>query len=96
MFLNNFHISRGATRSPLPAKAQTVERFRDASSDVEVISGQFLTVSELTIIQQLLKCYLPNTSVWAYGSRVNGRVQAASDLVAIVCAERYQNHSKKP
>ncbi|MBO9496927.1 nucleotidyltransferase domain-containing protein [Thalassotalea sp. G20_0] len=49
-----------------------------------------LTASELAITQQLLKRYLPNTSVWAYGSRVNGNVQPASDLdlVAFACTEQ--------
>ena len=40
--LNNFHISGGATRSPLPVKAQTVGLFRDTSWNVEIISGQLL------------------------------------------------------
>lgn len=48
-----------------------------------------LNANELTQIQQLLKHYLPSTTVWAYGSRVNGHAQPASDLdlVAFASAE---------
>ena len=31
-------------------------------------------------LEQLLACYLPSVTVWAYGSRVNGRAHDASDL----------------
>ncbi|WP_263079932.1 nucleotidyltransferase domain-containing protein [Endozoicomonas sp. Mp262] len=49
-----------------------------------------LTASELKITQQLLKRYLPNTCVWAYGSRVRGHARPASDLdlVAFVGEEQ--------
>ncbi len=39
-----------------------------------------LTVSELALIQQLLKDHIPNITVWAYDSRVNGNARPSSDL----------------
>ena len=49
-----------------------------------------LTASELALIQQLLKDHIPNTTVWAYGSRVNGNARPSSDLdlVAFVDPEQ--------
>lgn len=39
-----------------------------------------LSTNELTIIQRLLKRHIPNTIVWAYGSRVKGNAKPSSDL----------------
>ena len=39
-----------------------------------------LQVRHLTIILELIRQYLPQTQIWAYGSRVNGDCHDASDL----------------
>lgn len=38
----------------------------------------------LAIIQKILADYLPNASVWAYGSRVTGAATPTSDLDLVV------------
>ncbi len=38
----------------------------------------------LAIVQDILRRYLPNAEVWAYGSRVNGDHYDASDLDLVV------------
>lgn len=47
-----------------------------------------ITSIELKMIQHLLKQYLPDTTVWAYGSRVNGNAQPASDLDLVAFTEQ--------
>ena len=49
-----------------------------------------LTKGELTVILQLLKRHIPDTVVWAYGSRVNGNARPSSDLdlVAFIDTEQ--------
>ena len=39
-----------------------------------------LTSVQLNEVKKLLKCYLPNTEVWAYGSRVKFTAKTYSDL----------------
>ena len=39
-----------------------------------------ITPSQKEELQALLKYYLPETVVWAYGSRVTGNAHSASDL----------------
>ena len=39
-----------------------------------------ITVAQGNLLRSLLQQYLPNTTVWAYGSRVNGQAHSASDL----------------
>ena len=41
-------------------------------------------------LNRLLKCYLPDVEVWAYGSRVNGRSHDASDLDLVLRATKLQ------
>jgi predicted nucleotidyltransferase len=38
----------------------------------------------LLLIQNILKRFVPNEIVWAYGSRVNGTSHAASDLDLVI------------
>jgi predicted nucleotidyltransferase len=38
----------------------------------------------LQMVQAILQAHLPNTEVWAYGSRVNGDYYEASDLDLVV------------
>lgn len=46
-----------------------------------------LTPSELTLVQSILQKYLPNQTVWAFGSRVKGMAKKYSDLdLAIIGA----------
>ena len=40
----------------------------------------FLSNKHLDILQDLLKKYVPNAEVWAYGSRVTGYAHEGSDL----------------
>ncbi|MDR1327515.1 MAG: nucleotidyltransferase domain-containing protein [Heliobacteriaceae bacterium] len=39
-----------------------------------------LTESQQELVKDLLKKYIPNTAVWAYGSRVKGTSTPKSDL----------------
>ncbi len=39
-----------------------------------------LTPAQLNEVKKLLGCYLPNTEVWAYGSRVKFAAKTSSDL----------------
>lgn len=41
-------------------------------------------------LNRLLKCYLPDVEVWAYGSRVNGKSHDASDLDLVLRAAELQ------
>lgn len=41
-------------------------------------------------LNRLLKYYLPDVEVWAYGSRVNGRSHDASDLDLVLRAAKLQ------
>ena len=51
-----------------------------------------LEVSKLEkqIIFAFLNKYIPNTGVWAYGSRVNGQSKSSSDLDLVVFASEEQ------
>ncbi len=49
-----------------------------------------LTVSQRKEITSLLKFYLPNTEVWAYGSRVNFTAKSHSDLDIVAFASPEQ------
>jgi len=40
----------------------------------------FLRDKDKELLQQLIQRYLPNVTVWAYGSRVNGEAHDTSDL----------------
>lgn len=46
----------------------------------EQIENIDLSPAQLDQIKELLKCYLPNTEVWAYGSRVKFTAKTYSDL----------------
>ena len=50
-----------------------------------------LTVSERKTISSLLKRYVPNTQVWAYGSRVTFKARPTSDLDMVVFADEHQS-----
>lgn len=39
-----------------------------------------LALEHLSVVRELLAVHAPEAEVWAYGSRVNGRAHAASDL----------------
>ena len=39
-----------------------------------------LDTEHLLVVRMLLAAHAPESEVWAYGSRVNGRAHAASDL----------------
>lgn len=39
-----------------------------------------VSVTEWNIIQSILATYIPHREVWAFGSRVKGRVKSFSDL----------------
>lgn len=43
------------------------------------------------IIKKLLQQYLPNTEIWAYGSRVNGTAKTYSDLDLVAFARAEQS-----
>jgi predicted nucleotidyltransferase len=38
----------------------------------------------LKIVKEILLAYVPNSTVWAYGSRVNGHAHEGSDLDLVV------------
>lgn len=42
------------------------------------------------LLGELLQKYLPNVEVWAYGSRVNGRAHAGSDLDLVLRGPKLQ------
>ncbi len=42
------------------------------------------------ILLSLLQTYLPNTKVWAYGSRVKWKARSNSDLDLVVFSEKQQ------
>ena len=42
------------------------------------------------ILEELLRKYLPGVEVWAYGSRVNGRAHAGSDLDLVLRGPKLQ------
>lgn len=44
------------------------------------LSDLFIRPKDLALLQSLLQQYLPNCTVWAYGSRVNGGCHEGSDL----------------
>ena len=51
----------------------------------EVVSQRLdLRPQDLALLSALLKQHLPQTEVWAYGSRVNGDGHEASDLDLVV------------
>ena len=45
-----------------------------------------ITVAQRNLLRSLLQQHLPNTTVWAYGSRVNGQAHSASDLDLVAFA----------
>ena len=45
-----------------------------------------ITVAQSKLLRLLLQQHLPNTTVWAYGSRVNGQAHSASDLDLVAFA----------
>lgn len=53
-----------------------------------VLENIDLTVSQRKEITALLKCYLPHTEVWAYGSRVKFTVKSYSDLDMVAFATK--------
>lgn len=46
-----------------------------------------VSVTEWNIIQSILATYIPHREVWAFGSRVKGRVKSFSDLDIAVMGE---------
>lgn len=44
------------------------------------LSDLFIRPQDLALLQSLLQQYLPECTVWAYGSRVNGGCHEGSDL----------------
>ena len=55
--------------------------------------GIDLTPSQKEIIIELLQKHLPDTQVWAYGSRINGKARPSSDLdlVAFISPEQRES-----
>lgn len=52
------------------------------------ISPLSLSVTEFNIVRDILQAFVPNYSVWAFGSRANGTPKAYSDLdLAIITTE---------
>lgn len=51
----------------------------------------FLRDKDKQRLQELLARYLPNVSVWVYGSRINGEAHEASDLDIVL-----RSHDLKP
>jgi len=49
-----------------------------------------LTADQRQEIEQFLKKYLPNTKVWAYGSRVKSTAKPSSDLDVVAFASKEQ------
>ena len=52
-----------------------------------------LTPSQHKEVMALLKRYLPDTEVWAYGSRVKFTAKPSSDLDMIIFASKEQNQA---
>ncbi len=50
----------------------------------EIISAVDITEADFKIIQRLLASYIPDTTVWIYGSRVKGTSTPKSDLDLVV------------
>ena len=55
-----------------------------------------LTSNDLAQVQAILKQHVPQTVVWAYGSRVNGNSHEASDLDLVIrnpdCLQKPQDN----
>ncbi len=51
-----------------------------------------LTAVERCLVFDLIKQYLPDTDVWAYGSRVNWTARPQSDLDLVVFSDHKQRH----
>jgi predicted nucleotidyltransferase len=49
-----------------------------------VSSALNVTPAQHTLLVQLLQQLLPDTGVWAFGSRVNGKARPASDLDLVI------------
>lgn len=45
-----------------------------------MVNGLQIEPNEWAIVKHILQQFVPNLSVWAYGSRVKGTAQAYSDL----------------
>ena len=56
-------------------------------------SGIDITTAQRKLILDLLGKYLPNTSAWAYGSRVTWKARPQSDLDMVVFATPEQAHA---
>lgn len=50
-----------------------------------------LSAAQHEAISELLKCYLPDTEVWAYGSRVNFTAKPHSDLDLVAFSSTAQS-----
>ena len=49
------------------------------------MSGRLhLSAKHQGVLEALLRAHLPDVGVWAYGSRVNGRCHAGSDLDLVI------------
>src|SRR5690348_14569074 len=48
-----------------------------------------LKSTHLNLVQQILMQYVPDMTVWAYGSRTNGRSHEGSDLDLVVLNPRH-------
>ena len=57
------------------------------------LTGIDLRADQHKEIARLLQRYLPNTEVWAYGSRVKGVARPASDLDLVNFASAGQNEA---
>ena len=57
------------------------------------LTGIDLRADEHKEVVRLLQRYLPDTEVWAYGSRVKGTARAASDLDLVTFASAGQNEA---
>ncbi|MFB2961593.1 nucleotidyltransferase domain-containing protein [Aeromonas jandaei] len=47
-----------------------------------------LSPAQLTELTDLIDCYLPHVSVWAFGSRVKGTARPHSDLDLVIFSRR--------
>lgn len=52
-----------------------------------------ITPKDLTTLQAILKRYVPNTTVWAFGSRVKFTSKPTSDVDLVVFVDKEQEHS---
>ncbi len=50
-----------------------------------------LEADHLKVILELIKSHIPNTTVWAYGSRITGRARRYSDLDLVAFSSSNQS-----